>query len=495
MSNIPIEVLDDNFLIDKNKLSNYLINQEKKFGGLVKNIKRNKISDLDPRSLKKINKGGMTGGDRMSLEGHNYAKDYSNFIYQWIGRQVVIIEIGILTGIGLAIWADLFPKGSRIIGLDIDLSHFKKNKDNLKKLGAFKKNNVEIYEFDQFKNNIKLIKDILKKDKIDILIDDGFHSDETCLNSFNDFKQFMKKESVYFIEDNNTVYTKLKEVTNYNLPLTIIKNNGFNKWLKKTTGYKQNLENPRSLNEKINWKKLYDRNPLITLTSDKIDVRKYVAKKLNNNSILKPVLQVTDNPEEIKFAALQKPYVIKPNHLSGKMIFVYEKDKINKQEIINNCKSWLKEKYVPHAFEWAYEDIYPRILIEPIIGTKELLKSYKLHMFHNKCELIQVNEGSFKDKQKRTLTMYTPDWKKLSDVKWIYPPSEYTLNKPVFIDKLIKYSEILSESFNYVRIDFCEFNNQIYFEEITHYPTSGHAKIEPVEFDFEIGEKWQIKKK
>ncbi len=69
----------------------------------------------------------MRGGDRMSPLRHNYGRYYEHALRPFVGREdVTLVELGILTGIGLAVWTDLFPHG-RIIGLDIDLSHFAQN--------------------------------------------------------------------------------------------------------------------------------------------------------------------------------------------------------------------------------------------------------------------------------------------------------------------------------------------------------------------------------
>ena len=43
-------------------------------------------------------------------------------------------------------------------------------------------------------------------------------------------------------------------------------------------GYKLNLDNPQTFNEKIMWMKLYYQNPLITKCCDKFAVKEYVAE-------------------------------------------------------------------------------------------------------------------------------------------------------------------------------------------------------------------------
>ncbi len=55
-------------------------------------------------------------------------------------------------------------------------------------------------------------------------------------------------------------------------------------------GYEPNLERPRTYNEWLAWRILYDRNPLFPITIDKISVRDYVAGKVGEQ-VLVPVAE------------------------------------------------------------------------------------------------------------------------------------------------------------------------------------------------------------
>ena len=191
----------------------WLVLKELEYGGYVANIPRNIVSNKDPRTKKQILWGGMEGGDRMSKLHQGYASVYAKYLQPFIQQQkpVVLVEIGVLRGTGIAIWSELFPNG-RIIGLDIDLSHMKQNMDRLKRKGAFKNNNLELYKFDQFQNNRKLLKTILRNDKIDICIDDGCHFNEAILTTINSVTPYLAKNFVYFIEDNNSVHETIKKM-------------------------------------------------------------------------------------------------------------------------------------------------------------------------------------------------------------------------------------------------------------------------------------------
>jgi hypothetical protein len=190
----------------------WLVLKEQHYGGMVTNVKRLKVSDLDPRSIEEIKCGGMTGGDRMFV--HGYGPDYSRFLNRHSRNEALIIaEVGILKGSGLAIWSDLFPRAT-LFGLDIDPTHFEKNLANLVGRGAFDsgKRVPQVLFFDQFSPNTKQLAADLQNRKIDIVIDDGFHSHETIQNTLDALSPLLASKFTYFIEDNPTAgdFTKVE---------------------------------------------------------------------------------------------------------------------------------------------------------------------------------------------------------------------------------------------------------------------------------------------
>jgi len=178
---------------------------EKKFGGLQQKIQRNVKSPHEGNYNVK-----HQGGDRMNSEYHNYSKIYSKYMLENVDNEINIAEVGILNGIGLAIWCDVFPNAN-IHGYDIDISIFNNNLNNLKSLNAFKKNNPSIHAFDQFLNNTDYIGTIIKSQKYKIVIDDGCHRTKAILKTFQSFIPYLTEDFIYFIEDNGNVYKIIKE--------------------------------------------------------------------------------------------------------------------------------------------------------------------------------------------------------------------------------------------------------------------------------------------
>ena len=260
-------------------------------------------------------------------------------------------------------------------------------------------------------------------------------------------------------------------------------------------GYKLNLNAPSSFCEKIVWKKIYDRNPLIQYTADKYLVRSYIRSILGEeraNNMLVPLHYVTSNPSTIPFDELPSSYMIKPNHMSGAFIIVNH-DLPDWSKVINKCNRWLSLPYGLEKNEWAYKNMNKTILIEELLSTKdnEIPDDYKMFMFHGKCKLIQhcldrTSSGGLK------INIYSPEWE-LQDVTY-KKRNRKPKPKPGNLDEMISIAEELSKPFDFVRVDFYSVDGQTYIGELTHYPGSGKNIIEPVEFDFELGKYWNLKK-
>ena len=192
--------------------TDWLIGTEIKYGGMCTGVAIEKVSPHDRRRLHQRKSNLATGGDRMLH--HGYAMHYQKFLQPYVqnrDRRMVICEFGVLKGTGLAIWCDLFPM-SRCIGLDVDLSNIEKNMDNLKQLGAFTENSPELAEYDQFVYSADFLDELLNGDKIDIVIDDGHHSDESILTTLKSVKPHLAGKFVYFIEDNPYVHRKIQSI-------------------------------------------------------------------------------------------------------------------------------------------------------------------------------------------------------------------------------------------------------------------------------------------
>jgi hypothetical protein len=260
-------------------------------------------------------------------------------------------------------------------------------------------------------------------------------------------------------------------------------------------GYELNLQEPRSFNEKIVWKKIHDRNPLLTQTADKYAVRSFVRSILGAelaNEILIPLYHVGSVPEKIPFNELPEKFVIKPNHGSGMHMIVEGKRTEREQFIIESCKTWLKSNYGLYHYEWAYRKIQRKILVEQLLQTQkgELPMDIKLHCFHGKCRFIRLSLNRFGEAD---YSVYLDTlWNVLPVVNPGYPLMKKVIDKPLDLNHIIHLAEKLSSPFDAVRVDMYLCDEKIFFGELTHYEASGLSRFEPPAFDFEMGSHWNI---
>lgn len=257
-------------------------------------------------------------------------------------------------------------------------------------------------------------------------------------------------------------------------------------------GKKLNLENPKTFNEKIQWLKLYDRKDIYTTMVDKYEAKKYVANIIGEKYII-PTLGIYNSFEEIDFSKLPNQFVIKPTHTSGNIYICKDKNKIDYKKLEKEINKWLKRKYYYIHREWPYKNIKPRIIIEKFMIDKysEDIKDYKLMSFNGKVKYSLVCSGRSNNNGLH-MDFYDLNWNKMP-FKRIYPNLENKTNKPFNYQTMIKIAEKLSHNIMFLRVDFYEINQKIYFGELTFYPSAGFGKFIPEEYDEIIGDMLEIK--
>jgi hypothetical protein len=261
------------------------------------------------------------------------------------------------------------------------------------------------------------------------------------------------------------------------------------------TGYNLNLKNPQSFNEKVCWKKIYDRNPLLPFIADKYRVREYLMNVLGKKTadkILVPLLHVTDKPETIPFDDLPEEYIIKSNHGSGTNLIVVKGKPVDRKYIIARCREMLHQPHGLFMHEWAYQPIDRKIIVEKLMRDEndEIPTDFKFHIFHGKCQLIDVFFKRFADKKRSIFDRF---WN-YQDVGWSVSKWKRggPIQKPKNLEDMIVLAEFLGSPFDYIRVDLYSINGQTFFGELTNYPASGYGAFDPQSFDFELGKKWKL---
>lgn len=254
-------------------------------------------------------------------------------------------------------------------------------------------------------------------------------------------------------------------------------------------GQELNLNNPQSFNEKIQWLKLYNRQPEYTILVDKYKVRQYIADSLGEEYLI-PLLGVWDDPDKIDFALLPNRFVLKCNHNSGLgMCICKDKSKLDIAKVKKNLRRGMQQDYYQIWREWPYKNVPRKIICEKYLTdeSQSELKDYKIHNFNGSPKLILVCSNRF-SKSGLCEDFYDVNWNRLDLKRPNCRTTDSILPRPDQLEKMLELSKKIAKGHPFVRTDFYQVNGKIYFGEVTLYPASGLSKYSPVEWDKKLGD-------
>jgi len=249
------------------------------------------------------------------------------------------------------------------------------------------------------------------------------------------------------------------------------------------------LIRPRSFNEKVIHRILFDRRDVLTQITDKAAVRSYVESRLGPQ-VLPRLYCLTSRPEDIQLEELPDRFVVKPTHGSGWVQVVTDRSTLDRRALIETCNGWLGQSYYEEERVWFYKNIEPRIMVEEFIddGSGAAPNDYKLFVFDGAVEFIQVDAGRFIHHRRR---LYTPAWEKL-DVLLKFDDIIGELPPPRHLAEMLAAAEALGQGMDFVRADFYDTPARLYFGELTMGPGGGMQRFSPKEFDYSLGGRWKL---
>lgn len=252
-------------------------------------------------------------------------------------------------------------------------------------------------------------------------------------------------------------------------------------------GRKLNLKEPKTFNEKIQWLKLYDRNPTYSKMVDKYEAKNYVENKIGKEYII-PTLGVWEEFDKINFSELPNQFVLKTTHDSGGVVIVKDKDKMNLVKTKKIIEDSLNNNYYLQGREWPYKNVKHRIIAEKYMVDESgyELKDYKFFCFNGIAKVMFIASDRQNTNEETKFDFFDMEFNHLPFTNG-HPNSNKIIIKPKSFEKMKKLAEILSEGIPQVRIDFYDINGNIYFGEMTFSHWSGFVPFIPDEWDYRLG--------
>lgn len=250
----------------------------------------------------------------------------------------------------------------------------------------------------------------------------------------------------------------------------------------RTYGKVLNLENPKYYGEKIQWIKLYGQVERFSSFVDKYLVRNYVEEKIGIEYLPK-LYKIYKNIDEIDYDELPEKFVLKLNNGSGGNIICKNKELLDKTLTSKKLKKLMKENYYKYTKELQYKNVKTLIIGEEYLENKNGdLIEYSLHCFDGKVGFIEVHTDRFNGYKEN---YYYPDWSETKFRGKLKNSADY-IEKPKELETLINLGEKLAYEFTYVRVDFNDVDDKLYFGELTFTPANGTNAFYPIECDLEI---------
>lgn len=252
---------------------------------------------------------------------------------------------------------------------------------------------------------------------------------------------------------------------------------------------KLNLDSPEGYNEKINWLKIYNRNPLYPTLVDKAEVKNIVSSIIGKDKIIK-TLGVWDNYDDIDFDSLPNQFVLKSTNGGGGTGVIICKDKRSfdhkaaKKKLESSMNfNWRYER------EWVYRDIRPRIIAEEYMFNEDGtdLADWKIHCFNGEPRLLFYASDRYNPKEHLKFDWYDMDLQHLPIKSKGYGNANRVIVPFPEWEQMKKIARDLSEGMPYVRVDLYLINHQIYFGELTFFHDGGVVALEPQKWEYIFG--------
>lgn len=250
-------------------------------------------------------------------------------------------------------------------------------------------------------------------------------------------------------------------------------------------GYRLNLKNPQTFNEKLNWMKLHYHHPQLPLMADKYAVKQFVADRIGREYVVEN-LGVWNASAEIDFDSLPKKFVLKCTHDSGGVFICKDKSCFDREGVCREIDRKLSRNYSSPGRQWVYKDIPPRVLADKFLedgnDAAAVNLDYKFWCFGGVPRLMYI---TIKDEQVFE-NFYDMDFQPVN-IDHGFERHKPEFQKPESFELMRELAAKLSSGIPFVRVDFFEIGGQPYFGEFTFYDWGGLRPFRSYAQDLELG--------
>ncbi len=250
------------------------------------------------------------------------------------------------------------------------------------------------------------------------------------------------------------------------------------------------------------------RDPRQTATADKLQA-KTMARRMG--LAVPRTLAVIDDPARLDPDLLPPRCVVKPTHLAGEVCVFRDgwiwstRPMPSRAEVSRHAHLWfglnhalrhrMRAAHIENfgqpwiRYEWCYENIPPRILVEELLwhdALDWLPIELKFYCFHGRVRMIETTVDRYRSGQHAWMD---PDWNRLPIARLGQANLKTPIPRPPHLSDTAAAAEVIARPFDFLRVDFLEIGGPVpFFGEITHYPAAGGIAFTPSDWNVRIGD-------
>ena len=214
---------------------------------------------------------------------------------------------------------------------------------------------------------------------------------------------------------------------------------------------------PRRFTEKMQWRKLFDRNPVFALFCDKLATREWIANRIGAE-YLAPLLWA-GNAEEIPFDVLVPPYFLKSTHASGQVMRVTAE---NADMLRAQAAGWLQVDWFDVNGEPGYKGLPRRLVAEAVLLGEDGGPPEECRLFVFDGKVAVINTVFVEDGRLRNGAFHTPGWEKLD---WYFTRLvARDFRPPKRLAEMIRIAELLGKGIDHIRVDFYDCGERDFYQ-------------------------------
>ena len=253
-------------------------------------------------------------------------------------------------------------------------------------------------------------------------------------------------------------------------------------------GYEGDFENPRSYQEKVQFRKLYGNHELYARVADKFRVRDYVAARVGDPYLV-PLLAVHSRLTPRSFEPLPDRFIIKATHGCKWNQVVRDRRELDVDATVRRFNKYARARYGHATGERHYAFIHPRIVIEELLQGPAGGGPWDYSFFayngprgYDYSYAIAAPDGR--------AASFTREGELLESA---IPEQELAPHlQPATFTEMVEVARALCAGFDFVRVDLYSVGPKVYFGELTCTPHQGYTKINNPRCQRLRDEMWQL---